>query len=189
MSNGSGKDYVVTIDHMTAFGAIIQWFARIECLMQGAMAGIVGMNTAETMMLTATMGYSAKKDTLQSLLKLPHPFKAHVERINWFLGEVHKYNGLRNYIAHSMWIEGKRPDSIKPMSVIVRGGSGKYLGIDEEERDYLFEELIVIADELSARHDEFQKFLRANGILRNIDRNTEPSSSETSPSEGKPSAK
>ena len=60
-----------------------------------------------------------------------------------------------------MWRDGTRPQSIKPIGVIARGGNAKYRGLNPEEPDYLLDELINIADSLGDNYDEFVKYLKS----------------------------
>lgn len=151
---------------MTAFGAIVQWFARHEFLMQGAIAGALGISAAHAAMATSLLSHTQKHDTLKSLLKFESASaNRHAERIAWYLGETKKYLRLRNDIAHSVWKVGARPGSIRPMYATARGGDGKFVGHADDERDYIVQDLAQIADELSDRYDQFEHFLRSNGLL------------------------
>jgi len=87
--------------------------------------------------------------------------KEHIEKIRWYLGEIHKHNDLRNSIAHSIWVKGKRSGSIKPFHIKVRGGQLKLMGaaISTHEIDYTSAELKKIAHELAVTIDKFGEFL------------------------------
>jgi hypothetical protein len=87
------------------------------------------------------------------------------ETIKRLLDEAHKYNGLRNNIAHSYWVAGKRPQSIKPASIRIRGGKGEIIGQDDSEKDYLLFELGAIADKLRVIHNSLLGFLRSEKLL------------------------
>ena len=116
-------------------------------------------------LLMTGLGYSGKRDAVLSLLRdVPLP-EEHIERIRWFLGELHKHNQLRNHIAHSIWRTGSRPDSIKPVGANARGGLARFLGESADEKDWLSDELVVIADELGDNYDHFVEFLHSVGLM------------------------
>jgi hypothetical protein len=110
-------------------------------------------------MMTAELPYRGKRETLLALIKVldipPHK----VERIAWYLGELHKWNKLRNHIAHSIWKGGSRARSIKPLSLSIRGGTVSSTGLDADERDYTDEELVNIAKEMVKLHERFRDYL------------------------------
>jgi hypothetical protein len=81
------------------------------------------------------------------------------------MGEVRKHNNLRNAIAHNVWSRGKRPNSIKPISLGVRGGTTSIKGVSEEEPDYTPEELGTIVDDLFKLHEQFRRYLLEIGYL------------------------
>lgn len=143
-----GRFYEITPDHMAAFGSIVQHFARHEYLMQGIMCALLKVPASNIGLITAGHGYAGKRDALRSLLHDIEIAADRKERIVWFLGQLHKHNQLRNHIAHSMWIAGTRPNSVKPLGVDPRGGDAKFIGLDPAEKDYLLRELVKIADEL-----------------------------------------
>jgi hypothetical protein len=103
-------------DHMAAFGSIVQHFARHEYLMQSIMSMLLKVPVSNIAFLTGGLGYAAKCDALLSLLRDIEIAEDQKERIRWFLGELHKFNQLRNHIAHSVWKAGTRPQSIKPLA-------------------------------------------------------------------------
>ncbi|MTJ82175.1 MAG: hypothetical protein F8N37_14370 [Telmatospirillum sp.] len=158
----------VAPQHLLAFGAIVQWFARHEYLMQTAMAGITGTDLSTILVLTAGLSYTAKRDALASLTHttgLPEPVG---EAVRTYLDDLNRHNGLRNAVAHSMWVPGSRPDSIKPMRLIVRGGIGKPVGHIEDERDYLAEELLQVATDVAGIYQRFVEFLLSSGLVREV---------------------
>jgi hypothetical protein len=157
--------YEVLPDHMMAFGSIVQHFARHEFLMQGIMCALLKIPLSNVSMLTSGLGYAGKRDALRSLLRDTDIAGDRRERIVWFLGELHKHNQLRNHVAHSMWIAGTRPGSIKPLGADPRGGDAKFLGLDPAEKDYMLAELTEIADELGRNFDRFRDYLASVDLM------------------------
>jgi hypothetical protein len=181
--------YPATLAHMQGFGTIIQWFARHETLMACLAAKLLDAHLGPTAFLMAGLGYAGKRDAILSLLKHSSLRADQKEKVESFLEELQGYNRLRNNAAHSVWIEGKRPDSIKPMVVVVKGGSGKVIGLKDNEQDYTPRELLQTADKISFLYNRFRDYLLAEGLLPVIAEKTEVSSPATSALPGSPSAK
>jgi hypothetical protein len=134
MSESAEPLSVLRDEHFRAFGGIIHMFARHETLMVGAMSMLLGIDTANLQMITAELPYRGKREALLAMIKIKSLPADQIERIAWFLGELHKYSALRNAIAHSAWKCGARPNSVKPLSLSVRGGEVTFKGVDEGER-------------------------------------------------------
>jgi hypothetical protein len=63
-------EYVVTQDHMTTFGSIVQGFARHEYLMQTLARSLLNApHLSNVALLTAGLGYAGKRDATLSLLR------------------------------------------------------------------------------------------------------------------------
>lgn len=164
-SRRRGGIYEVLPEHMAAFGSIVQHFARHEHLMQGIMCALLKIPLSNIAMMTAGLGYAGKRDALRSLLRDVDIADDRRERIAWFLGQLHQHNQLRNHVAHSMWIAGTRPHSIKPLGADPRGGDAKFLGLDSSEPDYLLGELVKIADELGENYNRFVAYLEGINLM------------------------
>jgi hypothetical protein len=156
---------VLRDEHFRAFGAIVHLFARHETLMVGIMSKLMKADIGELHMIAAELPYRGKRDALLAMIK-SKPFPAEqIERIAWFLGELHKRNGLRNAIAHSAWKHGVRDNAIKPLSLSVRGERLTIKGTDEDELDYTDEELVNIAIELDTNYYRFRDYLFSVDLL------------------------
>ncbi len=103
---------------------------------------------------------------MNNLRKMPTD---HKKQIKAFLGAADKFYVLRNNIAHGMWCDGARPKSIKPMTILIKGGSGKQIGIQDDERDYTIEELGHASDKLSWIINSYLNFLRSAGYTSSIE--------------------
>lgn len=165
MSASETKLSSVRDEHFRAFGAIIHMFARFEVLMIAIMNKITGADIPYLFMMMAELPYHRKRDTLLALIKSGTIPSEQIERVTWFLGELHKWNKLRNFIAHLAWKEGKRPHSIKPFGLSGRGGKVTAIGYDPDDRDYTDEELVDIANELESLYSRFQEYLFSVNLL------------------------
>jgi hypothetical protein len=163
------EPHLLDDDHFRAFGAIIHTFARHEALMVGAMAKLLGADIALFSMTTAELPYRAKRDTLLALVKERPLPNEQIEKISGYLCELHKWNQLRNAIAHYVWKPGDRPGSVKPMGLSVRGGEASYKGIEPGDRDYTKQELISIGNQLIQLRLRFFTYLRSIDLLPTLD--------------------
>lgn len=163
------EPHLLDDDHFRAFGAIIHQFARHEALMVGVMSKLLGADIVLFSMAASELPYRGKRDTLLALIKEKPLPKDQIEKISGYLGELHKWNKLRNAIAHFVWKPGERSDSIKPMGLSVRGGATTYTGIEPDERDYTKAELISIGNQLIDLRSRFFKYLQSTGLLPTLD--------------------
>jgi hypothetical protein len=164
------EPHCLNANHFMAFGMITFSFARLEWLIQISIAAVGQLDFSKTLIVTRSLPYQAKRDTLCALMnnlqKLP---TEHKTQIRGFLDAADKFGTLRNNIAHAMWGEGTRPNTIKPMTILIKGGSGKQLGIEDDERDYTIEELAQASDKLSWISNSYLNFLRAEGYTSSIE--------------------
>ena len=176
----------LTLDHITAFGAIINLCAKIENQMQITMAGIVGLNLGTTMVFTAGLSYLWKRDVLKNLnamCTLPNDANA---TLNDLINEFDQFQQLRNVIAHSIWTNGTRCAAVKPMRLKIRSGKPVAVGVEDTERDYTHDELWAEAKRLNALSQRFSEMWEKTGLADKIEENIEAalSASATRPRSG-----
>jgi hypothetical protein len=161
---------VLTDVYYRAFGSIIHSFARVEYGLQLTLSALTGIDPGRIGIVTRELGYSAKRDTLYSWMEIAQIDRTLREPIKTFFDAVDGYNPLRNLIAHSIWTHGTRPGSIKPVTVKVRGGKGRFFGDpkDPTERDWTEEEMTNIAAKLGIIHNSYVSFLRDSGLYASI---------------------
>ncbi len=170
----SAHEYVVTRKHHEAFGMIVQAFARHEQLMTMTAAWLLDAQLWPIAVVMAGLGYAGKRDAIVSIIKHVEPADERTDAISGFLNKLDKFSKLRNNIAHSTWTEGKRPDSIKPMTVIVRHGSGRFIGANQNEPDYTVKELFEAANQLNILYNSFAQFVQQSGIGAAVQAKTNP---------------
>ena len=173
-------------EHYHAFGGIIHGFARIEVGLQITLSIVTGIDVGKLAIITRGLSYSAKRDTLYSYMEIVETSDQFKAQVKSFFDAAHEHVGLRNHIAHSSWTRGIRPNSIRPLSVKVQGGKGKFFGLpdSEGERDYTVAELGNIALKLALIHNSYVAFLRTSGLIENIDEKIRESMEESISSEG-----
>lgn len=173
--------------HWTAFGAIIRQFARTEGLIAISIAWLTHTPLVAVAMLLEGLPYAGKRNAILSVIHgHPKVSKARAEKLAWFLGNIHKHNKLRNWICHSMWGRGTRPDSVKPGYIDVRSGKGTPYGHLPDEQDYTLKELFDVAQELTKEVNAFTVYLDGEGAFDDIVAHMASSSWATSPPNGAP---
>ena len=141
---------LVTDRHLIGFGAITHQYARFERLIEAVVSRVLDKNLGVIGLLMSGLGYRAKVDVLESLLKIFIPPQNVKEPLEKCLVGFEANTGLRNSIAHHEWVPGARPDSIRPLSISARSGKARVRGLEDDELDYTPEEMIAIANELKA---------------------------------------
>lgn len=166
----------LTPRHLELFGAIVQWFAHYELLIQDAMATLARSDAAAVMLLTRQFDFAEKRQALLDLLRhRPGPIEQ-FDRIRDYLVIPDNLTSLRDNIAHSSWKPGllasgvqpnwilRIPRSIKPS----RGdpkASGSYIEDDQDRIEYTIEDLSLIVDNLAENYALFAAYLHDVGLL------------------------
>jgi len=163
-STSPGNPDIPNTDHLARFGSIVVSFARLEHVIQTAMAAVAGVDDEmKIVVLTRSLTYSQKRDTLYSYFKLYSTATETQQEIRNLIDKADKHYPLRNHIAHALWFPGTRPGTIRPAYVNVRGGKGRIAGLNEDDRDYSMDELGDAANELRAIVNNLIRYLRSSG--------------------------
>lgn len=164
--------------HLFLFGAIIQWFARYELLMQETMATIIGSDTASVKILTSDLDFIGKRQAMLDLLRHKAIPLNQFDHICAYLRVPGTFIQLRNDIAHSTWVFNQPPDSIQPNWILQLPPGVKALHDDpnapsknfiEREPDkvaYSLDELAEIVETLAANHRQFSGYLHEIALIR-----------------------
>ena len=161
----------LTERHLQLFGAIIQWFARYEWLMQEVIATVTGSDSGSVMLLTRSLDFSGKRQALFDLLRHRGVPLDQYDRINAYLMVPHTFTRLRDDIAHSTWISGPSSNSIQPDWILRLPPSIRPLrgeGLIEREEDkvtYSLEELGETVDTLAANYEACFGYLQEIGLV------------------------
>ena len=109
-----GTPDCITDQHLMLFGAVIQWFARHEVLMEEIMASLSGADATSIKLLTSGLNFTEKRDALFNLLSHRAVPLDQIDRMQRYLVVLRTFTPLRNDIAHSAWIKGKPDNLISP---------------------------------------------------------------------------
>jgi hypothetical protein len=163
--------------HLLLFGAIIQWFARYELLIQELMATVLGAEPASVMLLTRNLDFSDKRLALLDLLRHWHLRLDRFERISEYLMIPHNLMPLWKDIIHSVWMSGVssswiQPDwilrpaaRVKPLHDDPAALSAKFVERDQDKVAYTLDDLNQIVQALAANHERFSEYFHDVGLV------------------------
>lgn len=178
MPKPNSEKQLIGHEHLLLFGGITHIYARAEFGLKVVMAGLLKVDLNTIMILTEPYGSHQLRNVLSSLnknvaiiLKTLGP-KNH-ERLIDLIGQLKSFGPLRNNIAHTQWVAGKRPGSIKPIRLDIQSGKAKYHGIHDEEKNYTLSDLRKEAEALQQLQLDIYKFLNDTGLLETIEEKIE----------------
>ncbi len=136
-------------DHIFSFGHIILQWGRFEGCIDRLIRDLWCLNQFDGILLTSNMNYANKRMSLLALTESPMPplTKSDRDKIQNILKRARHLYAIRNDVAHGLWANGKKPASIKPLSVKGRGKI-KIRGLADNEPCYTAPQLMKKADAL-----------------------------------------
>jgi hypothetical protein len=179
----------VTEEHAIWFGIIVHLFAKCESNMRVAIAGILNIDMGSALIMTGELQYRQLRQTLMHLNNTRGVNGYIVDGVNDALDGIHSYSKLRNWIAHSTWVEGSRPKSIKPLRLITRSDFPKTLGVHHNENTYTPKELEEAAIGLESASIKLTDAMEAAGIFDTIEDSIAKTTPSNSDEGGNPSSK
>ena len=163
--------------HLLVFGAIIQWFARYELLIQDVIATVAGAEPASIMLLTRNLDFGDKRLALLDLLRHCKFPLDRFDRINEYLMVPHGLMPLWKDIVHSAWVPGVssswiQPDwilhpaaRVKPLHDDPAAPSENFVERDQDKVAYTLDDLSQIVQALAANHERFLEYLQDVGLI------------------------
>jgi hypothetical protein len=167
----------LTKQHLTLFGAIVQWFARHELLIEEIMAHVAGTDAACVMLLTRDLNFSGKRGALRDLLRHREVPQDQFDQVYAHLLMLDTLGPLFNDILHSAWIPGKpsnsiQPDwllgvprSIRPLHVGTDSSATKFIERREDQVAYSVDDLREIVENLAENHERFSAYVKEVGLI------------------------
>jgi hypothetical protein len=167
----------LTERHLTLFGAIVQWFAHHELLMQEIIATVIGSDSAAVMLLTRDLTFGEKHRALLGLLHHRSVPLDRFDAVRAYLKVPNALSRLCDDIEHSAWVAGRSPNSIQPDWILQRPPTIKPMHKaadtrpedfkeDEDDRvEYTLDELAEIAETLRENHESLFNYAREVGLI------------------------
>lgn len=165
-------------EHLRLFGAVTQWFARYELLMQEAIATLSGADPTAVMLLVRRLDFGAQREALLDLLRCRHVPVDRFDRIHAYLLVPHTHRQLLHDIAHARWAPGRLPGSLQPAWVFglprsivalheVPDDGGEPAPARAAEEDaYSLDDLRDIVRTLATHHAALASYLREIGLVK-----------------------
>jgi hypothetical protein len=176
---------VLTPEHYTVFGYITAHYAYLEVGMRITLAGYLGQGLTMALALTAPYSSTNLRNAMKAATKLAFREDAKMrELIIEKIGVLSAVSTLRNDIAHNIWKEGDRPDSIAPCYMDIRAERAEFKGFQEKNRDYTMGELQEAANKLHYANEFLAALHRTPEFQASIERNTSAISQAKDSSEG-----
>jgi hypothetical protein len=166
----------LTLRHLALFGAVVQWFARYETLMEQAMAAVAGCDLPAVMLLLRSHSFSGKRQTLLDLLRHRAAPMDELDRIRGYLVIPDNLARLREDIGHCVWRRGAAPDGVQPNWILrvpptVKPSHGEdavrepYVEDSAEWVEYTIDDLEQIVASLAENYALFAGYLKENNLL------------------------
>jgi hypothetical protein len=153
----------ITHDHYAAFGLIIRIVADID--------GPFGPDhhcNSERPTFDSANSYNArhkdKMDYIDAMAKISTLSPITANGLEKLISRVRGVQGLRNQIAHSGWIAGRRSGAIKPVAMRAHGAL-KLLGVEHNEKGWTLSELRAEAKRYEEVGTELALFMKRYGLI------------------------
>jgi hypothetical protein len=129
----------ISYDHYAAFGMIVRIVADIDHLLDRIIVAMVKGQPTILPILTM-LGTKDKVDYIVAMANISTLSPIVINGLEGLMERVRKTQGLRNQIAHSGWMAGTKPGTIKPIMMTARTAL-KMLGIEHNEKQWTTDEL------------------------------------------------
>lgn len=146
----------LTDEHALAFGRVIASWAYLETCIGRGIDAALSVKMDHEFMIPSQLEYPKKRDLVRMLL----PTDDELENI---LKEADRLNTIRRYVAHSIWVNGRKPKHIKPVGFKGRGNP-TYIGLGHNEKEWSAEELNSEAAKMIELGNLFLDELDAKGF-------------------------
>ena len=166
----------LTSQHLALFGAVVQWFARYETLMEEMTAAVAGCDLPAVILLMRSHSFTGKRQTLLDLLRHRATAMDEFDRIRGYLVIPHKLARLRDDIGHRAWRRGAAPDGVQPNWILrvppsVKPSHGEdaapdaYVEDNDDRVEYTIDDLEQIVASLAENYVLFAGYLKEINLL------------------------
>jgi len=156
----------LTDQQLRSIGLVVSEWAKAEQTLFLAMTAVFGGPPGEQMgdshSLAMLLGSGMDSRTMIGLLKgiVREAFPDDADEFDKLADDLAQEGKRRNAIAHGVWRKGKRPNSIRTMSIRSVGQ------IKLDEHEYTAAEMDRLAERTKAARGELVKFLLRHGYMR-----------------------
>ncbi len=158
---------------------VVHGYAFAETGIRVALAHVMGVSLIDVHILTEPLSSLQLRNVAKSIVKTHEPISPECERFLQLVGDLGCFSKLRNFVAHSRWRAGVRPEAIKPASLDVRDGKAKIIGMSDDEPDWTAQELWAEGNNLYRLCERISAFLVETGAAESMALNTSEGSNPT----------
>ena len=157
-----GSEPHFTTDHFVGFGMIVQQFAQIDALLEEAIRDMLNLQIEQSGFLMPELRHEQKRNIFLAVLDSVNVNPERKAAVQKLIEEIVTKSRLRNHVAHSIWMRGRKPGNIKPISLTVKAKI-KALGVHHNEKEYSAQDLMNEAYDISRIYQELHAFLAQGG--------------------------
>lgn len=161
----------VSEDHFRAFGRLICAHAQFEVAANKFLAAQLDINPKWATVLSDSYSWATLKSVIKCIASELNWDKVQLNRLSHLLGANSSSRTLRDFVAHSQWVVGRRTGSIKPIGLTTKQGRVRLYGHWPDERDWTAAEIEAEAEKVFTASEQFEDLARDLGIRDNIGRN------------------
>jgi len=135
--------------HILGFGHIILQWGRYEMALGKLASTMMSANDEHWLVLNSNLNYVQKRDLVRALFEHPSTVleDSEIALLDKIIGECESLNRLRNDVAHGLWADGRRKNSITPLGIKSKG-SIRFKGPSENQPNYTPEDLMKAAENI-----------------------------------------
>jgi hypothetical protein len=161
MTGFAGLEHM-TRDHFAGFGMVITMTCHLDDLLDHI---IVAMTKAEITIapLLSLLNVNEKRDYIVALAGVAAWPPYAIDGLTRLMKRTEEAFKLRNDIAHNVWRKGRRPGTIKPISIRARR-TLKMLGSGHNEREWTAAQLEAEARKFHQLGLELAQFMKQYGL-------------------------
>ena len=141
-------------------------FALVDAALEDAIREMLGLERHQAAFLMPQLRHEQKRNMFLALLEKVNVTEERRLNVVKLIEKIETKSRLRNYIAHSVWTKGRKPNSIKPMSITAKKKL-KLLGFEHNEKEYTAKELERAAYEIGETYDQLKAFIESGGDFVN----------------------
>ena len=149
----------LTNAHALAFGRIIAAWNSLENVIDCAIEAHLDLPMQFDGLVTALLEYPKKRDLFRVLAEASGSDKLFAPHVI----EIERLNKTRNKVAHGVWVEGRKPGSIKPAGVKARGKI-QVLGNEHNEEEWDADKLNRATRDMVVEAEALENLLRDLGL-------------------------
>jgi hypothetical protein len=152
-------------DHFAAFGMIVTMTSHLDALFDQIIVAMTeSANKPAFYPILTFLSAKDKRDYIQAMARISTWPPYAIDGIMRLMDRAKTVFSLRNDVAHLVWRKGRKPGTIKPMSLSARSVL-KVLGSEHNEREWTAAQLEAEAHKIHELGLELARFMDRYGLV------------------------